>query len=211
MSSSSSAMTSQKTTFSHRCNLLSQYLKEKRSFQDQLSIKLQGEPTMNLFPQEAGFRCSDESTSRPTESNPTQMTIFYRGQVIVINDLPTKTAEEIMDLAAQHSSKNLPSTTNAMAAADDLYSCIVSETGKEDVCMINNDEMKDSDMPIARRGSLRRFFEKRKDRSGARGAPYRLSDHVSRNSTFKSPAQSSENLPWLGLGRQNSIELQLQL
>ncbi|KAH6830044.1 hypothetical protein C2S53_007986 [Perilla frutescens var. hirtella] len=77
-----------------------------------------------------------------------QMTIFYSGQVIVLNDIPADKAKEIMASAANHSAAvALPQNPAELAIhhAPQLPSL-------------------GSDLPIARKNSLARFLEKRKDR-----------------------------------------------
>ncbi|GAB2219208.1 hypothetical protein Droror1_Dr00006839 [Drosera rotundifolia] len=173
---------SRSSSFSQTCNLLSLYLKEKRSLGD---INL-GKPaagtsvhqtTMNLFPEEAGLGGFNEAHAPKAGANP-QMTIFYGGQVIVLNDLPSDKAREIMGLAA-HGSSTMPKC-GAMAP-----------------------KMRAADiMPLARKASLHRFFEKRKDRITAK-APYSFTKSVDEPKANNDPGESSSLLlsssAWLGL------------
>ncbi|XP_047967866.1 protein TIFY 10A-like [Salvia hispanica] len=137
-----------RSNFSQTCNLLSQYLKENGGFGD-----LNFTPN---FPQSSiGSVNPDQNPKAGKEIG--QMTIFYAGKVIVLNDIPAEKAKEIINLAT---------TTNNYAA--------VSPLG--------------SDLPIARKNSLARFLEKRRDRV-AGAAPYKASK----------PAVKAE--PWLEMDR----------
>ncbi|KAL9251470.1 TIFY 10a-like protein [Drosera capensis] len=172
---------SRSSSFSQTCNLLSRYLEEKRSFGD---INL-GKPaagtsvhrtTMNLFPQEAGFGGFNEAHAPKAGTNP-RMTIFYGGQVFVLNDVPSDKAREIMGLA--RGSATMPKR-GAMAP----------KVNAADI------------MPLARKASLHRFFEKRKDRITAK-APYSFAKSVDEPKANNDPGESSSLLlsssAWLGL------------
>ncbi|GAB4838091.1 hypothetical protein Ancab_027622 [Ancistrocladus abbreviatus] len=214
----------QKSTFSQTCNLLSQYLKVKRSLGD-LSLEITDnvsetkgasnndslrQTTMNLFPQQSGFG-SYASCCVGNGPKVGQMTIFYGGQVIVFNDFPTAKAKEIMELASHGSSKN----SRNSAASNSNFPKIITDSANLAAPApkiapnfgnnLNQDSVQRSaaplasDLPIARKASLRRFFEKRKDRITAR-APY---------STGKPTATGSnpgERKAWLGLGK-STIQL----
>ncbi|XP_021750030.1 protein TIFY 10b-like [Chenopodium quinoa] len=126
-----------KMSFSQTCNLLSQYVKEKRA----LGVDSRGPSTMNLFPvsgkqgtaaaeedsngcvgktinlfpQLSGFNSSGNKRASPEPPTP-QMTIFYGGQVLVFNDLPADKAKEVMDLASSFEAsqkKSKVETTNS--------------------------------------------------------------------------------------------------
>ncbi|GAB2228576.1 hypothetical protein Droror1_Dr00022696 [Drosera rotundifolia] len=164
--------TNKSSSFSQACNLLSQYLKEKRSYTLDLTTTTPTTTTntnrigsssvgttMNLFPQETGFGLQTPVTAASQSDH--QMTIFYGGKVMVFDDLPADTVQQIMKIAG-----NSGTPAAAMRAAE---------------------------MPIARKGSLQRFFEKRKDRISARAAPY----EVKRMSEVKKATAATA---WLGLG-----------
>ncbi|KAL1805152.1 hypothetical protein ACET3Z_028220 [Daucus carota] len=183
---SSGQKTPEKSSFSQTCSLLSQYLKEKGSLGD-LSLGIGFESngttpptpaaaaaTMNLFP----------VTEKPVPGIPAkqlpekaQMTIFYGGQVVVFNDLPAEKAKEIMMLASKACSSftqpEIPASPKVVAA-----NSLVQTQRRQPIV---------SDLPIARKASLTRFLEKRKDRITAR-APYASSE--------TKPAESKS---WLGL------------
>ncbi|KAL5210091.1 hypothetical protein ABZP36_005714 [Zizania latifolia] len=92
--------------------------------------------TMELFPQQAGTLKGSQER-KETEKAP-QLTIFYGGSVLVFDDFPADKADELMKLAGSRD------TAPAGAAA----ACCPSLP----------------DMPIARKVSLQRFLEKRKNR-----------------------------------------------
>ncbi|MBA0878332.1 hypothetical protein Goshw_020177 [Gossypium schwendimanii] len=87
--------------------------------------------------------------STPSEDSP-PLTIFYNGTVSVIN-VPRDKAESIFKLAVEGSSKNIESVDSSKAAnpSSDQQNLLEARNG---------------DLPIARRKSLQRFLEKRKER-----------------------------------------------
>ncbi|KAL8498256.1 hypothetical protein ACS0TY_021543 [Phlomoides rotata] len=161
-----------RSNFSQTCSLLSQYLKEKGSFGD-LSLSLTPNfitetkvGTMNLLPKieqlehdicESGMNKSDKESA--------QLTIFYGGQVIVFDNFQAEKANEIMNLATKCS--GAPAAEPAVTTPE-----TIPPLG--------------SDLPIARKNSLARFLEKRKDRITAK-APYQALKPVKAE-------------PWLELG-----------
>ncbi|XP_015080580.1 protein TIFY 10b-like [Solanum pennellii] len=198
----------QKSHFSHTCNLLSQYLKEKKGSLGDLSLDihrnfdLAGSTTMDLLPmiEKSGESVQKSMNLFPqggmkAESEPekAQMTIFYGGQVIVFNDFPADKAKEIM-LMASTSKGNNPA--KPLESAADL---VVPSFGKTS---IQENQMPKqpivSDLPIARRASLTRFLEKRKDRLTAK-APYHREEAAA-------PKKEENKAPWLGLGGQFAVK-----
>ncbi|XP_074296714.1 protein TIFY 10A-like [Silene latifolia] len=102
-------------------------------------------------------RESTKSKEEPKKSTKAPMTIIYEGKVIVLEDLNEEMAEEIISLASQGgvinaSSNNNPITTHLSRGLLDL--------------------------PIARRRTLHRFMDKRKDRISA-CAPYQRNNTLS--------------------------------
>ncbi|KAL9242179.1 hypothetical protein vseg_016205 [Gypsophila vaccaria] len=197
-----------KMNFSQKFNLLSQFVKDKRAFdvptnfhashdgstmnlfpvkKDDGSNGCVGR-TINLFPQISGFNSSMNKRGNP-EPPTSQMTIFYRGQVVVFNDLPSEKAKEVMNLASSfesslkkrkvepppssapvsvlnakpsinhNPSSNLnPSQNKAMGAPKYANNVIASTPS------LRQASVPSTDLPIARKVSLQRFLEKRKDR-----------------------------------------------
>ncbi|KAG8099379.1 hypothetical protein GUJ93_ZPchr0013g36737 [Zizania palustris] len=131
--------------------------------------------TMELFPQSAGFGLQDAATAREQEQEQEkrQLTIFYAGKVLVFNDFPADKAKGLMQLA----SKGSPVVHNVTAPA---APATVTDNAKDNMAVPaapvsslptaqTDDAQKParanaSDMPIARKASLHRFLEKRKDR-----------------------------------------------
>ncbi|KAG0494527.1 hypothetical protein HPP92_005521 [Vanilla planifolia] len=91
-----------------------------------------------------------------------QLTIFYGGNVVVLDDFPPEKAMELMQLASgspQKLSFAAPTTVST-----DHVSCRLPSLAPQP-------QPNFSDLPIARKASLHRFLEKRKDRISAK-APY---------------------------------------
>ncbi|KAL4567648.1 hypothetical protein LXL04_023237 [Taraxacum kok-saghyz] len=107
--------TTEKSNFSQTFNFLSQYLKENRTFGDLSLIGIiwicyvvvdasgMATGTMNLFPATNKSSASPVSTQEVPKKHPesAQMTMFYAGQVIVLDDFPAEKAMEIMMLAGK--------------------------------------------------------------------------------------------------------------
>ncbi|KAH6797969.1 hypothetical protein C2S52_022523 [Perilla frutescens var. hirtella] len=161
-----------RSNFSQKCTLLSQYLKEKGSFGD-LTLGLTPKGSMNLLP---------KIEQAKSEKGNGQMTIFYSGQVIVLNDIPADKAKEIMASAANYSAAVAPPQNPAEPAV--RHAPQLPPLG--------------SDLPIARKNSLARFLEKRKDRITGT-APYQAS---------KPAAMAVKAEPWLELGSQFPVQIQ---
>ncbi|KAJ4834727.1 hypothetical protein Tsubulata_007689 [Turnera subulata] len=174
--------------------------------------------SMDLFPQQAGFLKEDAQKtldSRPKEPQTAQMTIFYGGQVIVFNDFPADKAKEVMLLAGKGNmqSSKIPFASGPASGHPSTFAALpvpkpTSEPANSIPPTANSvprfgntitqDRVKSpaqaiaSDLPIARRASLHRFLEKRKDRLTSR-APYQTS------SPFQAPGETKS---WLGLAAQ---------
>ncbi|KAK7388281.1 hypothetical protein VNO78_23095 [Psophocarpus tetragonolobus] len=118
-----------------------------------------------------------------------QLTIFYAGQVIVFDDFPREKVEEIMSLANKGISQSQNSSAYAHAHAHNQQgnhtSFVPQPPSRSIVC----------DLPIARKASLHRFLEKRKDRIASK-APYQT------NNPNSASHKTAESMSWLGLGAQ---------
>ncbi|CAN6290472.1 unnamed protein product [Urochloa humidicola] len=160
--------------FAVTCGLLRQYMKEQGGcLAPAVAMGLapaeepeETKPVLELFPQQAGT-LKDEQQSRkrkePEERAP--LTIFYGGRMVVFDDFPAEKAEELMQLAGGSGN----AAENALA------------------------QPTLTDMPIARKASLKRFLEKRKNRFTA-GDPYPVAA-----SEPSKPAVKVEAEPWLGV------------
>ncbi|KAG6514338.1 protein TIFY 10a-like [Zingiber officinale] len=214
-----------RTNFSVACSLLSQYIKEKGSVADlglgiaddaakgNSSQSFRPPPTticllpgadissgedcerengrevvshenpMKLFPQRAaGFVPSTSEDPRGAEKS--QLTIFYGGKVLVFNSFPAEKAKDLIRMASEGNS-----TAQNFSYAPTVASS--TSLSRQNSTLVNL-----SDLPIARKGSLQRFLEKRKDRIDAR-APYQ----VPPTPQMLTSSKNQENRKsWFGLG-----------
>ncbi|XP_068309653.1 protein TIFY 10A-like [Pyrus communis] len=170
-------------------------------------------------PREEVPKMADSSVKKSASGEPqkAQMTIFYGGQVIVFNDFPVDKAKEVMLLASKERSQS--HTTLASTPAK-IKNAFASHLGKSPINSsssvppstnmlprFDNQAIQEGDkpsprpivcdLPLARKASLHRFLEKRKDRLNTR-APYQTS------SPSSGPAKPTENKSWLGLAAQQT-------
>ncbi|CAL9127404.1 unnamed protein product [Musa textilis] len=112
-----------------------------------------------------------------------QLTIFYGGRILVFDNFPADKAKDLLLMASKES------------IADPAADCTSKEPAVAPQSSLPKPgQPNSSDMPIARRNSLNRFLEKRKDRMGQ--APYQ----VHGGSAGPAAAKPAENQPWLSLG-----------
>lgn len=156
--------------------------------------------SMDLFPQHSGFGPSgskgdvpsevDHSVNKPVPETK-EMTIFYGGRVFVFNDVSAEKAKEITTFANKAS--NHVSSTFASRPTQrprETPNAIGSNLANNmPVARISSSIA--SDVPIARKASLTRFLEKRKNRVLTR-APYEKS-----YSSASFPKENNKS--WLGL------------
>ncbi|KAF0908135.1 hypothetical protein E2562_022950 [Oryza meyeriana var. granulata] len=160
--------------------------------------------TMELFPQSAGFGQQDaaaaDATAREQEQEKRQLTIFYGGKVLVFNDFPADKAKGLMQLAskgspvAQNVTAPAPTTVTDNTKVHVAMPAPVSSLPTAQVDAQKPARANASDLPIARKASLHRFLEKRKDRLNAK-TPYQASP-----SDATPVKKEPESQPWLGLG-----------
>ncbi|GMI82161.1 TIFY DOMAIN PROTEIN 11B, jasmonate-zim-domain protein 6 [Hibiscus trionum] len=124
-----------------------------------------------------------------------QLTMFFGGRVVVFNDFSSDKFKEIMDFLASHGCSTACSGVVADTGMEKVRSKsdkvessnpeipdlnVATATGNSPplptkVPSVERCEYGGSDLRIARRNSLHKFFEKRKDRAAAR-APYQVNN-----------------------------------
>ncbi|CAL5199168.1 unnamed protein product [Lathyrus oleraceus] len=157
---------SEKSTFSQTCNLLSRYIKDKGNSGTLTNVVASSN---NLTTKDF---LTPMSMVKEPEAKASQLTMFYNGQVIVLDDFP---AEKVEELKAYAQTESLVTPIPQLPCGTIVV-----------------------DMPIARKASLLRFMEKRKNRVAAKSPYYKTIKTVS------DPVKSSESIPWLVLGAKST-------
>ncbi|XP_023923697.1 protein TIFY 10A [Quercus suber] len=168
-------------------------------------------------PTEMATNKADSRKPATMEAVTAQMTIFYRGQVLVFDDLPAEKAREIITVATKGSSSvsngfvSTPASImekvrsrSPMASESNVVAAYERNTTTKERVQQQQPRAIGSDLPIARRASLHRFFEKRKDRAAA-NAPYQV------NPPSPAAPKPEESNPWIEVGGQSSNQLELKL
>ncbi|XBH87119.1 hypothetical protein VPH35_074650 [Triticum aestivum] len=178
------AVESKSRRFALACGVLSQYVKAEQKMSS-VAVAPRAPPatTLSLMPgadvgQEHAAAAAAEEAGPATA---TPLTIFYGGRVVVFEDFPADKAAEVMRMAA---------------AAGVERAAVVPAPA-----LLPADKTALADLPIMRKASLQRFFEKRKDRLGAR-APYARPAPAAaaiKDSEEKSASASASSSSWLGL------------
>ncbi|MCL7052244.1 hypothetical protein MKW94_010452 [Papaver nudicaule] len=199
--------------FSQTCNLLSQYLKDNKGSFGPTAMNLSSSPappmgvsspftynrtevkSMDLFPQRTGFGPSTAASTETKKSETAQMTIFYGGKVLVFDDLSVEKAKEVLSFAKNVSTS---AKSNSVVAKDVLPQRPQQQTQQKAF----------ADVPIARKASLHRFLEKRKDRINAK-APYQVAATPTTKSDQTQASKIDQTKSWLGLGSQWGLAHQL--
>ncbi|CAF1909477.1 hypothetical protein Bca4012_050099 [Brassica carinata] len=122
-----------------------------------------------------------EPASVVPEPGNSQLTIFFRGKVMVYDEFPEDKAKEIMEAAreaAHHVSTDSKNTQNLDMNVNNKSNVVIPDLNEPSTSGTNNDDHQTGQQHqvverIARRASLHRFFAKRKDRAVAR-APYQV-------------------------------------
>ncbi|KAL0917300.1 hypothetical protein M5K25_012354 [Dendrobium thyrsiflorum] len=221
----------EKLSFSLTCNLFSQYIKEKGIPADLrlgMASRYLGkrEPfrvptTMSLLP---GVEISgDDQTERadgiPVRntarsiapaadtkvSKKAQLTIFYGGKVLVFDNFPAEKAEDLMKLASKSSGMVSDTQSFSLMASNNL--AVVDRPtcqapANSPASFPPKPQPIFSDLPIARKASLHRFLEKRKDRINTR-VPYQIvsGESIKSAAILKQKEKEKDvSQPWLGLG-----------
>ncbi|XP_076886874.1 protein TIFY 10A-like [Bidens hawaiensis] len=203
-----------KSRFLHTCNRLSLFLKEKGNIRDlNLEIHAKFDDIAKGVPEASPAKATtvdllsnidektpqvekpasidlpqyvilDSSCEPVTNAKTEQMTFFYEGQVLVLDDVSADRARDLM-LMAKNGGK-IENPIESEARVD------VSGSKEASKAVVQG---KDSDLPIARRASLHKFLAKRKDRATAR-APAPFQEHD------QSPGGSSS-------GNEHSLDLNM--
>ncbi|GFQ01196.1 protein tify 10a [Phtheirospermum japonicum] len=208
--------------FSQMCTLLSQYVKEKGSFGDlklglncSLDTKGSTAETKNLLPMieksvpgSGSGNLNVPPTFIPQKKSDlsAQMTIFYAGQVIVFDNFPADKANDIMNLASKSTTVQITPLHAAQIPAESgtgVHHIFPTNFGiQERRTHCSAQPPLDSGLPIARKNSLARFLEKRKERHEypkvTANAPYQA----------PKPAKPASGEAWLGLAPEFPLQIQ---
>ncbi|KAL0908871.1 hypothetical protein M5K25_023383 [Dendrobium thyrsiflorum] len=166
------------------------------------SSPLNATRSMELFLQHGGL----SPTSPPTEAKEpekAQLTMFYGGKVVVFDNFPAEKAKELMQIASK--GQNFTSGTATAVSPSVPAADIQNFSAPADLpvkfaagAQPNfSGEPLNSYLPIARKVSLHRFLQKRKDRISAK-APYQLNSRNDSKDFVNVEEEISK--PWLGLG-----------
>ncbi|KAJ8441139.1 hypothetical protein Cgig2_006968 [Carnegiea gigantea] len=149
--------------------------------------------SLNLFPltrlssKEESPKITANTRAKTTTAS---MTIFYAGKVLVFDDLPEDRAQEVISLATQGITKStnpqtlIETQTQPQSLASPSNNNMVATHDKQDT--VSQEAGGPSELPIARRTSLFRFIEKRKDRV-ASAAPYQIHNNSSTGMVKSNP------------------------
>lgn len=207
-----------KTSFAATCSLLSQYLKEKKGGLQGLgglamapaagAGAFRPPTTMNLLsaldapaeePHEKATAGEPKDHDKRTAGNPReaardeeaqQLTIFYGGKVVVFDKFPSTKVKDLLQIMNP--------------AGGDGVDRAGATVPTQNLPTPSHNSL--SDLPIARRNSLHRFLEKRKDRITAK-APYQVNSSVG----VEAPKQAAgaEKKPCLGLGQEATVKQEM--
>ncbi|KAE9613121.1 hypothetical protein Lal_00027569 [Lupinus albus] len=166
-------------------------------------MKPQNMKPLNLFSQQLSYLPSlvNSSLIKPA-SGSAQMTIFYGGEVIVLDDYPADKAKEIMSFATKGNSQIQNNNNNNNYAYTFIQTHPTSpfpfdvknipESANNFAHLQAPSRYVACDLPLTRKASLYRFMEKRKDRINGR-TPYQKSNPIA------APYQPDESISWLAL------------
>ncbi|CAN7041095.1 hypothetical protein IGI04_006342 [Brassica rapa subsp. trilocularis] len=132
-----------------------------------------------------------ETKSVKVESQSAPLTIFYGGQVMVFDAFPAEKAKQVIDLANKGSdyAQNIAKNQKEIASTTPNPVPSLAKTAAAPELVQTNTSSLACELPIARRASLHRFLEKRKDRITSK-APYQIDGSTE--------ASSRPDTSWLG-------------
>ncbi|XP_035837087.1 protein TIFY 10a-like [Helianthus annuus] len=131
--------------------------------------------TVDSLPDDSSNKAVSGEVVELKEAKTAQMTIIYRGQVLVFDSISADKARDMMLAAAASSSSFDNQIQNRIPLASTSNSA--SEGFGPRYRMLPGLQINGSDLPIARRSSLHKFLSKRRDRANER-APYRLPNRL---------------------------------
>ncbi|KAF8045683.1 hypothetical protein N665_4547s0002 [Sinapis alba] len=153
----------------------------------------------DMVPRQSSFSSSSSSGAKEevekmiietkSESQSTPLTIFYGGQVMVFDDYPAEKAKQVIDLANHTAyTQNIAKNQKEIASITTNPVPSPAKTAAAPEPIQTNTSSLACELPIARRASLHRFLEKRKDRITSK-APYQIDGSTE--------ASSKPNTSWL--------------
>ncbi|KAI3957021.1 hypothetical protein MKW92_039179 [Papaver armeniacum] len=230
MSSSSAKEMMKSKSFSQTCDLLSEYIKGNKASFGPPAINLASSAgissSMGLFPQQhasLGATPNTEGTNN-NKSESAQMTIFYGGKIMVLDNLTANNANKLLGFAEnfsdsyivnpQETSRNNLATANNILIPKDLLPPSQQQRQQQQQAIASGSSsslnINGSDVPAAKNHSLQRFLAKRKERISAR-APYQVkaSSSTPEDSQARANKVIVESKTWLGLGPISTSQMEL--
>ncbi|CAA6664623.1 unnamed protein product [Spirodela intermedia] len=152
-------------------------------------------PSM-VLPQRSGFgSLQSEGKPEPNREDPSsQLTIFYGGKVVVVEDFPADMAREVMAMACR--GPPTPQRSSTWSSKLPPQGCCLSAPDTPPPPPSSPLLPLRPIRPLRPPVSLHRFLEKRKDRINAK-APYQP-----HGSSSAPPSKEEQTRRWLGLGPQ---------
>ncbi|KAI3949799.1 hypothetical protein MKW92_039989 [Papaver armeniacum] len=229
MSSSSAKEMMKSKSFSQTCDLLSEYIKGNKGSFGPPAINLASSAgissSMGLFPQQhASLGATPDTKGTNNKSESAQMTIFYGGKVMVLDNLTANNAKQLLGFAEnfsgsyivnpQETSSNNLATANNILTSKDLLPPSHQQRRQQQQAIASGSSsslnINASDVPAAKNLSLQRFLAKRKERISAR-APYQVkaSSSTPKDSQARANKVIVESKTWLGLGPISTSQMEL--
>lgn len=182
---------------------LRQYMREPQRHQLVEAEETDSGRTMQLFPTRAGGGTSSSSHEQSDDgaqaANKATLSIFYEGRMLVFEEFPADKAKALMQLAAGSSGSSAAAPNNKDAPVP-VVRVPEQPAATAPLAVVPSDLL-----PIARKVSLQRFLQKRKERIAATEPyPEPEKDDVPATATatgWKATALKDKPAPasWLGL------------